>query len=72
MSAVFNPCSPGKNEKKKTIFESSVILKTLNINNWRMTIATSIKLDTIRKLIKYSLETVPVNAMFTLNVYEKW
>ena len=47
-----------------------IILQTWYINFLRTESAKSINLDTIRKLIKYSLKNVPVKAMFTLTVFE--
>ena len=55
---------------KKFIFEIPRIAQVLNINNLRTTSAMSINLQTIRKLIEYSLEIVLVKTMFTLTVFE--
>ena len=54
---------------KNPIFEMPIIPQTLNINNLTITIAKSIKLHTIRTLIKYSLKTF-VKAMFTFIVFQ--
>ena len=55
---------------KNLIFEMPIILQTWYINLLRTESAKSINLDTIRKLIKYSLKNVPVKAMFTLTIFE--
>ena len=47
-----------------------IIPQTLNINNLRTANAKSIKLNTIRKAIKYALGKVCVKAMFTFTVFE--
>ena len=48
----------------------SIISKTININNFRTTFTTSINLCTIKKLINYSLQYIPVKAIFTLRIFE--
>ena len=53
---------------KKLIFEMPIIIQTLNIDNLRATSAKSINLNTIRKLVEYSLKNVPAKAMFNLTV----
>ena len=55
---------------KNSIFEMPIIPQTLNTNNSKITIAKSINLHTIRKLIEYSLENVLIKAMFTHTVFE--
>ena len=55
---------------KNSIYEMPIIPQTLNINNLRTTNAKSINLNTIRKLIKYSLKKIRVKAMFTTTVFE--
>ena len=55
---------------KISIFERPIITQTLNINNLKATSAKSIKLHTIRKLVKYSFKNVTSKAMFTLTVFE--
>ena len=40
---------------KNSNFEKPIIPQTLHINNLRTTSAKSVNLDTLRKLIKYSL-----------------
>ena len=47
-----------------------IIPQTLNINNSRTARAESINLHTIRKLIEYSLENLPLKAMFTRTVFQ--
>ena len=47
-----------------------IIPPTLNINNLRTTSVMSTNLDTIRKLIKYSLKNIPAKAAFTLTFFE--
>ena len=47
-----------------------IIPQTLNINNSRTTGAKPINLQTIRKLIGYSLKQAAVKAMFTPIVFE--
>ena len=55
---------------KNSIYEMPIIPQTLNINNLRTTNAKSINLNTIRKLIKYSLKKIRVKAMFTTTIFE--
>ena len=55
---------------KNWIFEMPIIPPTLNINNLRTTSVMSTNLDTIRKLIKYSLKNIPAKAAFTITVFE--
>ena len=47
-----------------------IIPQTLNANNLRSTNAKSIKLQTIRKLIEYSLKKPCVKTSFTLTIFE--
>ena len=47
-----------------------VIPKTLKIDNFRTTSSNSINLDTIRKLMEYSLRKIFVKAIFTLTIFE--
>ena len=56
--------------REKLIFEMPIIPQTLNINSSRITKAKSINLHTIRKLIEYSLKSVPIKAMFTPTVFD--
>ena len=65
---LFNPVSTGK--FKNWISEMPIIPPTLNINNLRTTSVMSTNLHTIRKLIKYSLKSIPTKAAFTLTVFE--
>ena len=46
------------------------VAASLNINNSRTTSENSINPDRIRKLMKYSLKTNHLKAMFTLTVFE--
>ena len=56
-------------EKLKTwIFEIPVITQDLNINNLRTTSAKSINLNTIRKLLEYSLKGAGEKTVFILRV----
>ena len=56
-------------EKLKTwIFEIPVITQGLNINNLRTTSAKSINLNTIRKLLEYSLKRAGAKTVFILRV----
>ena len=56
-------------EKLKTwIFEIPVITQGLNINNLRTTSAKSINLNTIRKLLEYSLKGTGEKTVFILRV----
>ena len=55
---------------EKLIFEMPIIPQNLNINSSRITKAKSINLHTIRKLIEYSLKSVPIKAMFTPTVFD--
>ena len=58
-------------EKVKTkIFEIPVIPQTLNINNQKSTSSKCINLNIIRKVIKYHLEKVIVEAMFNPIVFK--
>ena len=57
-------------KSKNLIFELLIIPKTLDTNNLRPTIAKSINLHTIRKLIEYSFKTVIVKATFIVTVFE--
>ena len=53
-----------------SIFEMPVSRQTLNINNLRTTRAKSINLNTIRKIIEYSLKTAILKTIFILIVFE--
>ena len=53
-----------------SIFEVPVSRQTLNINNLRTTRAKSINLNTIRKIIEYSLKTAILKTIFILIVFE--
>ena len=55
---------------KNSVFEMLIIPQTLNINNSRTTGAKPINLQTIRKLIGYSLKQAAIKAMFTSTVFE--
>ena len=55
---------------RNSIFEMSVIPKTLNINILRTTSAKSSNMHAIRKLIEYSLKNDLVKAILTLNIFE--
>ena len=56
-------------EKLKTwIFEIPVITQDLNINNLRTTSAKSININTIRKLLEYSLKGAGTKTIFILRV----
>ena len=58
---------PVPEKLKNLIFEIPIIPQNLNINNYRITMAKSINLDIVRKLIKYSCEgNVRVKEMFIL------
>ena len=49
-----------------SIFEVPISRQTLNINNLRTRRAKSINLNTIRKVIEYSLKTVILKTIFIL------
>ena len=53
---------------KTWIFEIPVITQDLNINNLRTTSAKSINLNTIRKLLEYSLKGTGEKTVFILRV----
>ena len=53
---------------KNSIFEMPIIPQTLSINNLGTTSAKSIDLNTIRKLVEYSLNNL--TSMFALTVLE--
>ena len=55
---------------KNSIFEMPIITQTLNINDMRITIANSINLDNIRKVVEYSLKNLSAKAMFTLPIFK--
>ena len=55
---------------ESSIFVTPIIPQTLNINNLRAASAKSIKMHTIKKLIKYSLKFFSVKAVFTVTVFE--
>ena len=51
---------------ENSIYEVPIITQTLNINNLRTTSAKSINLNTIRKLVEYSLKNIGKDIVYSL------